>query len=82
MTAQIILSLTIIIVTVCDAARDAWLRDRKSGVDWWEWHTVKWVAFYPPLVWLCVEYLPLWWTVLLAVFCYGLWELVYYRLSN
>jgi hypothetical protein len=82
MAAQIILSLTIAIITVCDAARDAWLHSRKPGVGWWEWHIVKWVAFYIPLVWLCMVYLPLWWTLLLALLCYGLWNLVYNKLSN
>ena len=41
-------SLAVITLTssvICDA-----LRDTLSTTNFWLWHTIKWAAFYPPLI--------------------------------
>ena len=35
-----------------DAMRDGWLKE-----GWWKRHIAKWLAFYPPLVFIAVDYL-------------------------
>ena len=55
----------IIVVTVCDALRDRWIT---RNVGWWQWHIVKWIAFYTPLVVLTVLFIPwVWWPPLVIV---------------
>lgn len=78
---QIVVSLLIALVTICDAMRDAWVSGRRRDIGWWEWHIVKWIAFYAPLVVLCVTFLETWQMLALAILCYGLWELTYRKLS-
>ncbi len=68
------IALLITAVTCCDALRDRWV-DRK--VEWWQWHIVKWIAFYTPLVTLTILFIPLvYWPVLVAS-NWILWRLIY-----
>ena len=47
----------LLLASAADAVRDAWIRK-----DWWPRHIIKWLAFYPPLLWILVrEVPPLWW---------------------
>ncbi|MBN1465995.1 hypothetical protein JXA02_09550 [candidate division KSB1 bacterium] len=64
----------VVIVTASDALRDRWV---VRQVGWWQWHIVKWIAFYPPLVVLTVRYIPwIYWIPLVAV-CWILWRVLY-----
>jgi hypothetical protein len=64
------------VVTICDACRDRWF----GRVGWWQWHAVKWVTFYLPLVWIAwhVEFNRLL-LIPIAMLCLFVWREIYYR---
>ena len=85
MDIELILILVVmVIVTVFDAVRDAWVV-RKDGIGWWHWHVVKWVAMYCPFVLLTYFYfskchfdlleIVVFWVVCLV--CWVVWKVVY-----
>lgn len=73
-----------IIVVICDALRDAWVN---RAVEWWQWHTVKWIAFYSPFIIVTLLRVKLTkrnlkWYVAYALLCWLLWQFTYYHLAH
>ena len=72
--SPILAALIVVVVTASDAFRDRWV---SRQVGWWQWHIVKWIAFYPPLAVLTIRYIPwAYWAPLVAV-CWILWRVIY-----
>jgi hypothetical protein len=56
-----------------DSMRDS-LIDQAS---WWIWHIIKWIAFYPPMIYVWMK-LPGWrWKVGVAAGALAVWEFTY-----
>ena len=64
----------VLVVTAADALRDRWTSRR---VNWWQWHIVKWIAFYTPLVALTVFFIPWESWFALAIGAWLLWRAIY-----
>ena len=75
---NILLAIAGVVVCICDALRDKWV-DRIVG--WNQWHLVKWIAFYVPLIIIIMFVKPVkhdWLTVFVyTLFCWALWNIVY-----
>lgn len=69
------LAAAIVFVVACsDALRDRWV---SRQVGWWQWHIIKWLAFYPPLVALVVLFVPKVYWAPLAAICMIAWRVIY-----
>ncbi|MBN1560413.1 hypothetical protein JW998_09195 [candidate division KSB1 bacterium] len=64
----------VVIVTASDALRDRWV---SRQVGWWQWHIVKWIAFYPPVIALTIRYIPWPYWIPLTAVCWILWRVIY-----
>lgn len=71
----------ILAVVVCllsaffDGVRDANVVRRAH---WWQWHVVKWLSFYPPLILLLVlGGIELWYWIPLAAVSWVVWQIGY-----
>ncbi len=67
-------ALIVIVVTCCDAFRDRWT---SRQVNWWQWHIVKWIAFYTPLVALTVLFIPWIFWIPLVIVARIVWRAIY-----
>jgi hypothetical protein len=72
--SPILAAAIVVFVACCDALRDRWVN---RTAEWWPWHIVKWLAFYPPLIALTVLFIPwMWWPFLTGV-SWILWRIIY-----
>ncbi len=73
----IIIIAIIIIATFFDALRDGW---KEQDVGFWKWHTVKWIAFFLPLIYcvyrLIVLGISFWPMVVVVLVSWILWQFV------
>jgi hypothetical protein len=63
----------VILLLACssfDAMRDGWLKE-----GWWKRHIAKWLAFYPPLVFIAVTYLSPVAVIATAIASWVVWRL-------
>lgn len=72
----------IFFAVICDAWRDGWL-----GKEWWPRHIAKWLAFYPPLIYilwrdglLVVKNIET--IFIMAATCLFIWRVVYKNLTE
>ena len=80
-----VIPVAIIITVITDAIRDRWLPKRCRDEAWLEWHLVKWIATFTPLLvlsylWLDyyrfrLRYLIIF--VAFVLFCNLLWSFIY-----
>ena len=77
MKSQLVLISIILLSTAFDALRDGLL----GSVDWLAWHTIKWIAFFPPLVYLWFR-LDSWYVrILLPIVSFIIWRVLYEGVS-
>ena len=71
------LALSVIIITVIfDSLRDGFMQHKKNNNNWWwQWHIVKWIQFYVPLLFILIIHVNRKWWVILSIFCWILWQL-------
>lgn len=73
MSIEFFVILLIIFVSIFDPLRDTSWKDKSKS--WIVKHIYKWLAFYPPLIFLALYFLPWWVTVMLACTCFLIWNL-------
>ena len=74
-TLEMILALAVVILsTAMNALHDKWIT---RNVGWWQWHIVKWLMFFPPLIFITLHFIDwrLW--IPLVVVCWVLWRSIY-----
>ncbi|MBN2010884.1 hypothetical protein JW960_16165 [candidate division KSB1 bacterium] len=84
-----IIPIAIIITVIMDAVRDRWLPKRCRGEAWFEWHAVKWIGFFSPLIvlsyfWLDYFHFRTRYIIIFvgfALICNLLWD-VFYNFKN
>ena len=64
----------ILLSTAANALHDRWIT---RNVGWWQWHIVKWIMFFPPLVYIAVYFLSWQWWLPLAIVSWILWRIIY-----
>lgn len=59
-----------LLASVFDALRDAWIKE-----GWWKRHIVKWLSFYPPLIFIIAVHVPWIYWAPVAVAAWVVWRL-------
>ena len=60
----------IMFTSAADAVRDAWIQE-----GWWKRHIAKWLAFYPPLIFIMVWFTPMFWWPFIIIGAWVVWRL-------
>ena len=67
----------ILYASIMDGARDGLI-----NAEWWPRHIAKWLAFYPPLIYLLVKFVNLGWVWIVIILMAGLFWQIGMRLTG
>ena len=75
LTNEIMALAIILISTATNALHDRWIIRRKVG--WWKWHIVKWIMFFPPLIFIAEYFVRWYFWGPLVIISWILWRSIY-----